>query len=281
MAEIFLWSNCAGGAGNFSSLLQYLEKSQDSADVQFWKRLADPVLIHDPFCSFIWLLFCLPLPFPANGAPFTALVHLFYLVCVTQIIAQAGTSLISDAELAPSSRSFMTAVNAAVAGTVVAQSSLDENAAAIPAGPPLVVIRRLTLVFLRRCSLLQNLMSGSTQVLPVARAHSWEIPEGHVNLLGASSSASDVRDSESQILLEMEELEQLEHAFSIPPLPDLLEQHSVHDLVLSWCQHVKTDAGMHLPRQSPHLTTAAPFQMMQLPNLFQDLLQRCILSPLN
>jgi hypothetical protein len=89
-----LWSNCAGGAGNFSSLLQYLEKSQDSADVQFWKRLADPVLIHDPFCSFIWLLFCLPLPFPANGAPFTALVHLFYLVCVTQVFIPSQESFL-------------------------------------------------------------------------------------------------------------------------------------------------------------------------------------------
>lgn len=75
------------GAGNVSSLLQYLEKGHDSADVQFWKRLADPVLVHDSFSTFIWLLFCLPLPFPANGAPFTALVHLFYLVCVTQVLA--------------------------------------------------------------------------------------------------------------------------------------------------------------------------------------------------
>lgn len=75
-----------GGAGNFSSLLQYLDKGHDAADVQFWKRMADPVLVHDSFSSFLWLLFCLPLPFPANGAPFTALVHLFYLVSITQVL---------------------------------------------------------------------------------------------------------------------------------------------------------------------------------------------------
>lgn len=73
------------GAGNFSSLLQYLDNGHDAADVQFWKRMADPVLVHDSFSSFLWLLFCLPLPFPANGAPFTALLHLFYLVSVTQV----------------------------------------------------------------------------------------------------------------------------------------------------------------------------------------------------
>lgn len=74
-------------AGNYSALLQYLEKDNDSVDVQLWKRLADPVLVHDAFSSFTWLLFCLPLPFPANGAPFTALVHLFYLVSITQVIS--------------------------------------------------------------------------------------------------------------------------------------------------------------------------------------------------
>lgn len=74
-------------AGNYSALLQYLEKDNDSVDVQLWKRLADPVLVHDAFSSFTWLLFCLPLPFPANGAPFTALVHLFYLVSIIQVIS--------------------------------------------------------------------------------------------------------------------------------------------------------------------------------------------------
>jgi E3 ubiquitin-protein ligase UBR3 len=68
----------------------------------------------------------------------------------------------------------------------------------------------------------------------------------------------------------MEELEQLERAFSIPPLPDILAQDKVHGLVLSWCKHVKNDSGMHIP---PRLTTAAPFQMMRLPHLFQELLQ--------
>jgi len=72
-------------AGSYSALLQYLEKDTDSVDVQLWKRLADPVLVHDAFSSFTWLLFCLPLPFPANGAPFTALVHLFYLVSIIQV----------------------------------------------------------------------------------------------------------------------------------------------------------------------------------------------------
>ena len=168
----------------------------------------------------------------------------------------------------------MAAVHADLAGTCLQPLSDDENAA-IPAGPPLVVIRRLTLPFLRRCYLLQNLMAGSGQVLPVARAHQWELPQAHGVPIGSSSS-SDSEDVERQILQELEELDQLESVFCIPLLAKILEEDSVQNLVLSWCRHVKTDTGVRYFRQSPRLTTAAPFRMMQLPRLFQDLLQRYV-----
>jgi hypothetical protein len=166
------------------------------------------------------------------------------------------------------------AVHASLAGTCLQPLSDDENSA-IPAGPPLVVIRRLTLPFLRRCYLLQNLMAGSGQLLPIARAHQWELPQGH-GIPTGSSSGSGSEDAERQILQELEELDQLESIFCIPPLAKILEEDAVQSLVLSWCRHVKTDTGVRYFRQGPRLTTAAPFRMMQLPRLFQDLLQRYV-----
>lgn len=197
-----------------------------------------------------------------------------------QIIAQAGSFLSLDTELAPSALSFVAAVHAGLIGTRL-QPSSEEDTASIPAGPPMSVIRRMTLPFLRRCYLLQSLMSGSSQVVPVARAHQWELPQRHGLSMGASSSSIDSRDAESQVLQEMEELDQLESVFCIPPLQKILEQDAVQYLVLSWCRHVKTDTGVRFFQQIPRLITAAPFRMMQLPHLFQDLLQRYALIPKN
>ncbi|XP_024382980.1 E3 ubiquitin-protein ligase PRT6 isoform X2 [Physcomitrium patens] len=261
--------------GNVSSLLQNLDNGHNAADLQFWKRMADPILVHDSFSSFMWLLFCLPLPFPANGAPFTALVHLFYLVSITQIIAQAGTSLALDTELAPTTVSFVASIHASLIGTRLQSSSVDENIA-IPAGPALVAIRRLTLPFLRRCYLLKTLITGSAQIVPIARAHQWELPQGHEVPTGSSMFSNDARDANSQILGDGEELDQLESIFCIPPLAKILEENAVQKLVLTWCRHVRTDTGMRYFPDVPRLTTAAPFRMMQLPRLFQDLLQRFV-----
>lgn len=55
-------------------------------DVQFWKRAADPVLLHDPFSSLMWVLYCLPLPFLSSSDSLMSLVHLFYVLCIFQVI---------------------------------------------------------------------------------------------------------------------------------------------------------------------------------------------------
>uniref|UniRef100_A0A7I4DB25 E3 ubiquitin-protein ligase n=1 Tax=Physcomitrium patens TaxID=3218 RepID=A0A7I4DB25_PHYPA len=262
-----------GLLGNYSSLLQYLEKDNDSVDVQLWKRLADPILVHDAFSSFTWLLFCLPLPFPANGAPFSALVHLFYLVTIIQIVAQLGSFAASSTELTPSARSLITAVQRGLTGTVLEHSSGDSN---VPPGSILVYIRRCTLPFLRRCYLLQNLMSGNTQVLPVATAHQWELSQSQRQSTGAGSVSGDTKYAGEQVLLEIEQLDQLEKIFLIPSLGKIFEQDTVQQLVQVWCKHVKSDSEPRGIQYSPRVTTASPFRLMQLPHLFQDLMQRYV-----
>lgn len=62
-------------------------------DVKFLKQAADPILANDPFSSLIWVLFCLPLPFATSPESFTALVHLFYVVCVIQVSHHCGVDV--------------------------------------------------------------------------------------------------------------------------------------------------------------------------------------------
>ncbi|KAG6540804.1 hypothetical protein Mapa_017828 [Marchantia paleacea] len=264
--------------GSYTSLQQYLEKSQDSADVQFWKRLADPVLIHDPFSSLIWLLFCLPAPLPPEGGPFTVLVHLFYMVGLTQVIAYHGIALASEAEVGSSVPSFVTAVEAALRGAAL--SPLDDDKSAVPPCPSLDVIRQLTLPYLRQCSLLKKLLSGTGQVLPVARAHLWELSQNSSTAFSRSTctQTGDCSHEEEEVANELEELDQLETLFAIPPLTSLLTDERLLSIALTWCQHARTAIGkeFHIKSYIPRPVRAVPFKLMELPHLFQDLLQRYV-----
>lgn len=82
-----IFSLDANFAGN---MLYVLEKSETEAqypDIQFWRRASDPVLAHDSFSSLMWTLFCLPSPFLSCKESFFCLVHIFYVVTITQVVA--------------------------------------------------------------------------------------------------------------------------------------------------------------------------------------------------
>ncbi|KAJ7515845.1 hypothetical protein O6H91_22G030900 [Diphasiastrum complanatum] len=261
---------------SISSLLQYLEKGHNCADVQFWTRAADPVLVHDPFSSLLWLLFCLPLPLPSYGAPFIALVHLFYLICITQIIACAGKFQTINYGLTTRAHTFVSAIQATTSETVLAKLFQDDLDFSMLSRNPLIHIRQLTLPFLRRCSLLQNVCSIHTSVVPIAGSQSWDIlkQSGYMSELPETKRLSNTEFAE--VLVELNELEELEKLFSIPPIQNVLEDEALQNVVLRWCTHLQNETGSRHFRHVPRPTTAAPFQMMHLPYLFQDLLQRYI-----
>jgi len=119
-------------------------------------------------------------------------------------------------------------------------------------------------------------LSGSSQVLPVATVHQWELPQGPTHSTEAKTASEDSKDADKQLLLEMEELDQLESVFSIPSLANIFEQETIQQLVQAWCKHVKIDAGPRGIQHSIRITTVSPFKLMQLPYLFQDLLQRYV-----
>lgn len=248
---------------NISSLLEHVDQGKDFPDVQFWKRTADPVLVHDSFSSFIWLLFCLPRSLPKAAEPFICLVHLFYLVCLVQAIAYAGRFISPESDFSSSSCSFIKSVLTAVSGTVLNQSSLEIDDAELLSCPTAVLLRRLTLPYLRRCALLYKLLNSSSAHL--LEAASWESSTVHM--------AHDYGQNRDEILVELEELQQLEKLFQIPCLETILEDRNVHGLVLRWCQHLSKETGSRSYRHVVRCLPARRFELMRLPHIYQDLLQ--------
>lgn len=66
-------------------ILEFSDTELQYPDIQFWKRSSDSVLAHDAFSSFMWVLYCLPCPFLSCEESFLSLVHLFYVVTITQV----------------------------------------------------------------------------------------------------------------------------------------------------------------------------------------------------
>ena len=81
---------------------------------------------------------------------------------------------------------------------------------------------------------------------------------------------NDINDS----LEDLKELEVLEGQFSILPLQQILESEHNQKLILRWCQHLMKESGSRKLCPIPRPVTAAPFKLMDLPPLYQTLLQR-------
>eukprot|EP01018_Ginkgo_biloba_P034022 Gb_11947 [translate_table: standard] len=254
--------------GNISSLLDHIDKGKDFPDIHFWRRTADPVLVHDPFSSLVWVLFCLPLHFQSTMEPFTSLVHLFYLVCLVQVIAYTGRSILPEGDFKSVSYSFIKRIVATVSGTVLSQSSLETDDVDLFSCPIKLLIRRLTLPYLRRCALLYKLLNFSSSAHPQEGVDGWERSTVHM--------VDDYRKTGEEILIELEELQQLEQLFQIPSLETILEDKNVHILALKWCQHVSKETGSRPYRHVVRPLLARPFELMRLPHIYQDLLQRYI-----
>ncbi|CAM8960365.1 unnamed protein product [Rhodiola kirilowii] len=225
-------------------------------DVRFWERTSDPILAHDPFSSLMWALFCLPSPFLLCRETFTSLVHLFYIVCVTQTIAtyhgnQSDTSelglqdcMIGDiAKFIDDSR---------VSRQYFVSSYIDDTGS-IHDG-----IRRMSFPFLRRCALLSKVLNTLTS----GHQHDKSFHDDTIHLSNKDT--------------ELAEIKKLEHMHQIPSLDTVLKDGYLRSLVLIWLTRFESqfmDCGF---QHSLRLTPAVPFTLMHLPHVYQDLLQRCI-----
>lgn len=125
------------------------------------------------------------------------------------------------------------------------------------------MIRSLTFPYLRRCALLLKLLNSSARV-PIFDEET---------ALETYLAGDDMIDN---IALELNEIEKLEKMFEIPPLDFVLKDGASRSLVWKWFRHFNKEFEFQIYKNIKHCTPAVPFQLIRLPHVYHDLLQRCV-----
>lgn len=272
--QLFAESICAGvpndypsGAyrcgENMSCILAHIGKEVSYSDVQFWNWVAEPVLAHDAFSSLMWALFCLPCPFLSCQDSLLSLVHVFYGASVAQAIVifcgkhqrEMRESNFDDSLITDISKVFG---ESGCIKDYFVSDNIDSSSDIIN------VIRRLSFPYLRRCALLWKLLSTSVSA-----------PFCDRDVLNRSSN-NYMMDNMSGAQDELNEVQELEKMFKIPPLFSVLKDHTLRSLVTKWLHHFCKQYEVFSPQHVIHVTPAVPFKLMHLPHVYQDLLQRYI-----
>uniref|UniRef100_A0A0E0BX35 E3 ubiquitin-protein ligase n=1 Tax=Oryza meridionalis TaxID=40149 RepID=A0A0E0BX35_9ORYZ len=231
-------------------------------DIQFWKQCADPVLAQDPFSSLLSTLFCLPVQFLMSTEFFIPFVHLFYVVCVVQALITCYGEETFDRS------SFSNCLLNDVCQTMSTFDIAREYFVSKHIDPschPKDMVRRLTYPYLRRCALLWELLRSSSSAPLYDSSNIWE-GSSHLYL---NNSATD------SLAVELNGIRELEDLFQIQSLDPILQDESVHMLALKWSQHFCEDYKTRKYRGVHFSTPAVPFRLMELPPVYQVLLERC------
>ncbi|KAK7255821.1 hypothetical protein RIF29_29243 [Crotalaria pallida] len=275
--QLFAESICSGvslhlanddlsGRGDMLSIIKRIEMDLSNMDIRFWNQASDPVLAHDPFSTLMWILFCLPYPFLSCEESLLSLVHLFYVVAVTQaIILYYGKSQHkpSDSGL---SNCLITDVY-----KVIGKSGHDQQYFVSNYFDPnvdiKVAVRRFSFPYLRRCALLWKILYS---YIPAPFCD-------EENMLDRSWNAPyDTVDKSDIDLFEVTQIQELENMFKIPSLDVVLRDELSRSSVSIWCCHFFKEFDSQRIQRKMYVTPAVPFELMRLPNVYQDLLRRCI-----
>ncbi|CAL0328232.1 unnamed protein product [Lupinus luteus] len=275
--QLFVESICSGvslhfanddmsGRGDMLSILKHIEMDLSNIDIRFWKQASDPILAHDPFSTLMWILFCLPYPFLSCEESLLSLVHVFYVVAVTQaIILYCERSQHKPSE-SGISNCLITDVY-----KIISESGCDQQYFMSNYFDPNVdikdAIRRFSFPYLRRCALLWKILHSSIPAPfsdeEIVLDRSWNAP-------------NDIMDRANIELFEVTKIQELEHMFKIPSLDVVLKDEVSRSSVTIWCRHFFKEFESHGIQPTMYVTPAAPFELMRLPNVYQDLLRRCI-----
>ncbi|KAM7464065.1 hypothetical protein LguiA_032186 [Lonicera macranthoides] len=252
--------------GNMLCILENAEMEVRYPDIQFWARASDPVLARDAFSSLMWILFCLPGPFLSCKESFFSLVHIFYVVSVTQaIIIYLGKRESNISELGFHD-SLITDILKFTGVYGFVQQYFVSNYVD-PSSDIKDTIRKLSFSYLRRCALLWNLINSSTCTPYSDGAHVHD---------QSSHALDDRMEYVSGSLEELAEIEELEKMFKIPSLDVVLNDDGLRSLVSKWLLHFSKEFEVRFHQSVLHSTPVIPFKLMILPHLYQDLLQRYI-----
>ncbi|XP_009596027.1 E3 ubiquitin-protein ligase PRT6 isoform X1 [Nicotiana tomentosiformis] len=274
--QLFAESICSGTSadkipdpsfgGNMRDILECAETEDQYPDIQFWRWSSDPVLAHDAFSSLMWTIYCLPCPLLSCEDAFLSLVHLFYVVAVTQaVITYCREHQCNLPELGCSD-SLLTDIYKVTGEHGVAQEYFNSNF--IETSYDIKdAIRSLTFPYLRRCILLWKLIHSS-RVVPFS---------GGINKLDESAySTNELMYCGDNIATELVQIEKLEKILKIPTLDNVLNDISIRPMVQKWLNHFYKEFETCSLKDVLYSTPATPFRMMLLPHLYQDLLQRYI-----
>ncbi|KAJ4782433.1 E3 ubiquitin-protein ligase UBR3 [Rhynchospora pubera] len=257
-------SNTSKRGGMFASFSEATSKEEMYPDMQFWKLIADPVLSRDPFSSLLWSLFCLPIPFLSSDEIFLPLVHLFYVICLVQAMITCYTQSMIDTSCFS---------NYPIHDIMKSMSSIDFiktffiSNSCDPLPSPEDHLRRLTFPFLRRCSLLHKMLTSAINGPLYDSCTIWD---------GSVCLPQDPSDRAQFVKMELEGVKELEAAFRVPSLGIIFKDEMFNGLVLKWCQHFCEEFKNFESMAPLYCVPAIPFRLMQLPTLYEDLLQRYV-----
>ncbi|XP_020549496.1 E3 ubiquitin-protein ligase PRT6 isoform X1 [Sesamum indicum] len=251
--------------GNMLYILENAEPEVQYPDIQLWRHASEPILAHDAFSSFMWLLFCLPWPTLFCRESYLSLVHVFYTVTVTQAIITCHKKRHStESQLGSHDNLIMDIYR--VMGECPSAVQCFDSYYIDPAYDITDAIRSLTFPYLRRCALLWKLINCSN-IMPFSNGiHSW----------GGSPFEATDWDCTTDTGEELREIEKLEKMFNIPSLDLIVNDEESRLTALRWLGHFSEVFEANKSRCVLRCSPAVPFKLMLLPHLYQDLLQRYI-----
>ena len=129
------------------------------------------------------------------------------------------------------------------------------------------VIDKLSLPYLRRCLLLWKLLKcPSSSPFP-----------SRIGDFDKSLEISEYFEANNSVD-HMDEVNELKNLFGIPRLDIVLKDGELRCMMLKWFHHFSKEFENQCIQRVLHLTPVVPFQLMSLPILYQDLVQRFFLS---
>ncbi|MBA0684471.1 hypothetical protein Goari_026056, partial [Gossypium aridum] len=244
-------------------ILKHDDKETLYPDIQFWNQASDPILARDPFSSLMWVLFCLPCPFMSCEESLLSLMHLFYIVSVVQAVISCCRKQDYDISELGSHHCLITDVYGALGGFDCARWYFISNDIYHSCHIK-EMIRRLSFPYLRRCALLWKLLKSSATSPFCDRDTIWE--SFHVT--------TDMMDTTESNSVELNEVQELETMFKIPPIDVILEDELSRSFALKWVHHFQKAYEACSFQNVFYCNPAVPFKLMTLPHAYQDLLQR-------
>ncbi|XP_052476579.1 E3 ubiquitin-protein ligase PRT6 isoform X1 [Gossypium raimondii] len=246
-------------------ILKHDDKEALYPDIQFWNQASDPILARDPFSSLMWVLFCLPCPFMSCEESLLSLMHLFYVVSVVQAVISCCRKQDYDISELGSHHCLITDVYGALGGFDCARWYFISNDIYHSCHIK-EMIRRLSFPYLRRCALLWKLLKSSATSPFCDRDTIWE--SFHVT--------TDMMDTTESNSVELNEVQELETMFKIPPIDVILEDELSRSFALKWVHHFQKAYEACSFQNVFYCNPAVPFKLMTLPHAYQDLLQRYV-----